>query len=410
HDLVRPAEVRNEYDRYRIHHPLFAQVLRERGVANGPRWRRHHAKLLQILEAEQDWDDEMWVRATAVAVEARNRAKAGSLALQAARRQFTLGAVSKARDLARIAVEHTPSFGAHALLAECLSAGGDHVAGVDACVAALGLTESTTVDPSTLAHVRLLWARNLYAEVALCGPVQDSARCIELCDQVAVMSADPEVQSRAFGHRGLAHLTAYQPMEAEQWLQKAIDVAVAADHPYAEYEAVHWLSKKTMACMELERSAQLLAQLREMSQTSGVASENPPHVRDLSRVLGLLGEFPNAANAFAVFTDLSQVSAAGRVSTTLACQLSEIEWLHGSGAAAGFLDELCRAADEDFLMVESRELLRRLVDGLRMRPAIWDPVHYAISEFGVSDDDARAADAIFRFDVPSLAQLRAGLQ
>ncbi|TDP30815.1 AAA ATPase-like protein [Nocardia ignorata] len=443
HDLVRPAEVRNEYDRYRIHHPLFAQVLRERGVANGPRWRRHHAKLLQILEAEQDWDDEMWVRATAVAVEARNRAKAGSLALQAARRQFTLGAVSKARDLARIAVEHTPSFGAHALLAECLSAGGDHLAGVDACVAALGLTESTTVDPSTLAHVRLLWARNLrmtcrwtqavdvldqlaaaypepsellaetlnlYAEVALCGPVQDSARCIELCDQVAVMSADPEVQSRAFGHRGLAHLTAYQPMEAEQWLQKAIDVAVAADHPYAEYEAVHWLSKKTMACMELERSAQLLAQLREMSQTSGVASENPPHVRDLSRVLGLLGEFPNAANAFAVFTDLSQVSAAGRVSTTLACQLSEIEWLHGSGAAAGFLDELCRAADEDFLMVESRELLRRLVDGLRVRPAIWDPVHYAISEFGVSDDDARAADAIFRFDVPSLAQLRAGLQ
>ncbi len=443
HDLVRPTDPRNEYDRYRIHHPLFAQVLRERGVANGPRWRRHHAKLLQIIEAEQEWDDELWVRAAAVAVEARNTAKAGSLALQAARRQFALGAVSKARDLARIAVEHTPSFDALALLAECLSAGGDHVGGVDACVAALQLSEPAAAGPALVAQVQLLWARNLrmtcrwsetvdvldqlavaypepsgllaetlnlYAEVALCGPVQDSARCVELCDQVAAMSAEPAVQSRAFGHRGLAHLAAYEPMEAEQWLQKAIDVAVAAGHPYAEYEAVHWLSKKTMACMELERSAQLLAQLREMSQTSGVASENPPHVRDLSRVLGLLGEFPNAANAFAVFTDISQIAAAGRVSTTLACQLSEIEWRHGRQAAAEFLDELSRAAGEDFLLVESRELLQGTIERLRERPSGWDPVLFAVNVLGVSDADARAADAIFRFDVPSLTHLRTGLQ
>ncbi len=442
HDLVRPADRRNEYDRYRIHHPLFAQVLRERGVANGPRWRRHHTKLLQIIEAEQDWDDELWVRAAAVAVEARNSAKAGPLALQAARRQFALGAVSKARDLARIAVENAPSFDAFALLAECLAAGGDHVGGVDACVAALELPDAATADPTLVAHVRLLWARtlrmtcrwtetvdvldqlavaypepggllaetlNLYAEVALCGPVQDCVQCIDLCDQVAAMSADPEVQSRAFGHRGLAHLAAFQPMEAEQWLQKAIDVAAAAGHPYAEYEAVHWLSKKTMACLELERSAQLLAQLREMSQTSGVASENPPHVRDLSRVLGLRGEFPNAANAFAVFTDISQNSAAGRISTTLACQLAEIEWQHGPVAGGEFLDELARATGEDFLLVESRQLLRGLVERLRERPLVWDPVSFAVSVLGVPEEDAQAADAIFRFDVPSLAQLRGGL-
>ncbi|WP_378566951.1 hypothetical protein [Nocardia halotolerans] len=440
HDLVRPADQRNRYDRYRIHHPLFAQVLRERGAANEPRWRRHHAKLLQIIEAEQDWDDELFVRAAAVAVEASNGPKAGALALQAARRQFALGAVSKARDLARIAVENTPYFDAFALLAECLSAGGDHAAAVDACVAGLGFAEA--VAPAEVAHVRLLWARNLrmtcrwaqavevldqlaidfpepggvlaetlnlYAEVALCGPSQDCARCVELCDQVAAMSTEPEVQSRAFGHRGLAHLAAGQPMEAEQWLQKAIDVARAAGHPYAEYEAVHWLSKKTMACLEVERSAELLAQLREMSQTSGVASENPPHVRDLSRVLGTRGEFPDAANAFAVFTDISQSAAAGRVSTTLACQLAEIESLRGPFAAAEFLDEVLRAANEDFLLADSRELLRGLVERLGARPPGWNPVAFAVAELEVPLADAQAADAIFRFDVPDLGHLRAGL-
>ncbi|MFD3464214.1 ATP-binding protein [Nocardia fluminea] len=442
HDLLRPAERRNDYDRYRIHHPLFAQVLRERGAANGPRWRRHHAKLLQILEAEQNWDDELFVRAAAVAVEAADGAKAGPLALQAARRQFALGAVSKARDLARIAVEHTPSFASHALLAECLSAGGDHAAGIDACVAGLALTTAEAVASADVAHLRLLWARNLrmtcrwaqarqvldqlavdfpepggllaetlnlYAEVALCGPAQDCARCIELCDQVAAMSTESEVQSRAFGHRGLAHLAAGQPMEAEQWLQKAIDVARSAGHPYAEYEAVHWLSKKTMACMEVERSAELLTQLREMSQTSGVASENPPHVRDLSRVLGLRGEFPNAANAFAVFTDISQTAASGRVATTLACQLAEIEWRWGPVAAEEFLDEVFRAANEDFLLVESRELLHGLVEQLRTRAPGWNPVAFAVAEFGVPLEAAQAADAIFRFDVPDLTQLRASL-
>ncbi|MFD4460122.1 ATP-binding protein [Nocardia sp. NPDC058480] len=442
HDLLRPAERRNDYDRYRIHHPLFAQVLRERGAANGPRWRRHHAKLLQILEAEQNWDDELFVRAAAVAVEAADGAKAGPLALQAARRQFALGAVSKARDLARIAVEHTPSFASHALLAECLSAGGDHAAGIDACVEGLALAIADAVASADVAHLRLLWARNLrmtcrwtqarqvldqlavdfpepggllaetlnlYAEVALCGPAQDCVRCIELCDQVAAMSTEPEVQSRAFGHRGLAHLAAGQPMEAEQWLQKAIDVARSAGHPYAEYEAVHWLSKKTMACMEVERSAELLTQLREMSQTSGVASENPPHVRDLSRVLGLRGEFPNAANAFAVFTDISQTAAAGRISTTLACQLAEIEWRWGPVAAEGFLEEVFRAANEDFLLVESRELLHGLIERLRTRTPQWDPVAFAVAELGVPLDAAQAADAIFRFDVPDLTQLRAGL-
>ncbi|MGK8523581.1 AAA family ATPase [Nocardia asteroides] len=56
HGLVRPAEPRGDFDRYLIHHPLFAEILRERGAANAPRWRRQHARLLQILEGEPEWD------------------------------------------------------------------------------------------------------------------------------------------------------------------------------------------------------------------------------------------------------------------------------------------------------------------------------------------------------------------
>ncbi|MFF2554848.1 ATP-binding protein [Nocardia sp. NPDC058058] len=147
HGLVRPAESRGEYDRYMIHHPLFAQILRDRGAANPPHWRRQHAKLLDILEAEPEWDDETYVRAAAVAMAARNRTKAGRLALEAARRQFGLGAVSKARDLVRIAVEQTPSFAAYKLLAECLTAEGDHAGGTHACAAALARVGAETIAP-----------------------------------------------------------------------------------------------------------------------------------------------------------------------------------------------------------------------------------------------------------------------
>ncbi|WP_433591123.1 hypothetical protein [Nocardia sp. CA-145437] len=155
---MRPAEPRGEYDRYIIHHPLFTQILRERGAANPPRWRRQHVRLLEILDAESDWDDEMTVRAAAAAVTARNRAHAGELAM--ARRQFTLGAVSKAQELARIAVEQAPSFPAYALLAECLSAEGDHVGGTDAWAAALSLLGARPAAPTSETHVRLLWGRN----------------------------------------------------------------------------------------------------------------------------------------------------------------------------------------------------------------------------------------------------------
>ncbi|MEV6274877.1 AAA family ATPase [Nocardia sp. NPDC051832] len=442
HGLVRPADPRGGYDRYIIHHPLFAQILRDRGAANAPRWRRQHARLLEILETEPNWDDELQVRAAAVAVAAEKRSKAGALALEAARRQYTLGAVSKARDLSRIAVEQTPSFQAYALLAECQSAEGDHVASTDACAAALACASTEPVAATLDAQVRLLWARNLRmtchwddtdrvlnellavhpesdpvhaeamilkAEIALCGPVQNTARCIELCDAVSAMSSDPEVQSRAYGHRGLAHLAAYDASGAEQWLAKSIDVARANGHPYAEYEALHWLSKKTMACLELDRSWELLEQLARMSQTSGVASENPPHLRDSSRVLGLQLRFDEAADAFARFADVSRPSATGRVAATLALQVRELEDIHGRIAGQRMLNELQRNCGDELLSAERRTRLAEYIRALGDRPADWNPALFAMVELGVTPDDTNAADAIFRFDVPRLSHLRAGL-
>ncbi|MEU4836868.1 ATP-binding protein [Nocardia testacea] len=439
HGLVRPTEPRGKYDRYLIHHPLFAEILRERGASNSPRWRRHHIRFLEVLEAEPDWDDEIQVRAAAVAVAAGDREKAGALSLAAARRQFALGAVSKARELAQIAVDHAPSFDAWSLLAESLSARGDHVEATRACAEALTYTVDETVDRGREADVRLLWARNLRmtcrwdevdrvldellaehsgpgeihaealmlkAEIALCGPSQDARRCIELCDSVAAMSNRPDIRSRAHGHRGLAHLAAYEPADAEHWLGRSIDVASSTGHPYAGYEALHWLSKKTMACLELDRSWQLLEELGRMSRTSGVASENPPHLRDSSRVLGLQRRYPEAAEAFARYLDISLPPALPRAAATLACQIHEVENLHGRMASEILLAQLRRVSRDAVIATERGERLVEVLDAIDLRAPGWNPVEFSIAGLGVPSDDALAADAIFRFDVPSLPHLR----
>ncbi|MGV9679843.1 hypothetical protein ACWDSJ_31575 [Nocardia sp. NPDC003482] len=437
--LVRPAEPRGDLDRYLIHHPLFAEILRERGAQNAPRWRRQHARFLEILEAEPHWDDETQVRAAAVAVAARDRAKAGPLSLAAARRQLALGAVSKARELADIAVEHAPSFHSWSLLAESQTVSGDHSAGTRSCAAALAFSGAEPLEPDQVAGVRLLWARNLRmtcrwedvdrvldelltqhltsgeiraealilrAEVALCGPVQDTAGCIDLCEAVASMTAEAELRSRAFGHRGLAHLAAYEPLEADRWLTRSIEAAEDSGHPYARYEALHWLSKKTMACLELERSWALLEELGRMSRTSGVASDNPPHLRDSSRVLGLRGNHAGAAEAFARYLDVSLSPGLDKVAMTLTCQVIELDGLRGRESGAELLAQLRAVCDRDLLAADRRERLIRLLDTLEGRARGANPVEFAVARLGVAPDDALAADAIFRFDVPSLTKLR----
>ncbi|MEO3786879.1 AAA family ATPase [Actinocorallia sp. B10E7] len=447
HSLVRPAEPRGSFDRYTLHHPLLAEVLRQRASQNGPRWRRQHQKLLEALEAEHPWDDELQVRAVAIAVAAGNRAKAAAFAAAACRRQFTLGAVSKAKELAEVAVEQARgtarTLDTLELLAECLAAGGNHFDAAITCATAAEQLRSHSPDTEREAKLQLLWARNLrmtnswaecralidqlaasssgpsetlaqalmlHAEIALCGPVQDVERCIQLCDVVAEMSMDPELQSRAYGHRGLAHLAGYDPVAAEQWLNKAIEVAREKEHPYAEYEAVHWLSKKAMACLELDRAWRLLEELARNSKASGVASESPWHLRDSSRVLGLQGRVPEAAQTFSHYYDSGYTHAGGRATTTLACQLHELEQLYGRRAGDAMLNGLTTACDREMVDPERRERLTQHLRALASRPPTWQPVPFAVRWLEAPQAEAEAADAIFRFDVADLPRLRSRLR
>lgn len=439
HGLVRPAEPRRDLDRYTIHHPLLAEVLRERGAANGPRWRRQHQKLLEILESERPWDDELQVRVVAIALAAGKGDKTHEFAVAACRRQFAIGAISKAKGLAQIAVDSNGTLEAYELLAECLATEGDHVGAAAACASALQWARTNLVGAEQEAAVQLWWARNLrmtnsweqcralldelaaahtapsevlaevlmlHAEIALCGPVQDADRCIQLCDVVADMSANPELQSRAYGHRGLAHLAAYDSASSETWLIRAIDVAREKDHPYAEYEAVHWLSKKAMACLELDRAWRLLEELAHNSSVSGVASESPWHMRDSSRVLGLQGRVAESAQVFARYFDSCFAHAMSRVVTTLACQLRELEDLYGCDAGNAMLSELAAACDRDMVDSDRRSMLAGHLQLLAHRHPGWDPVLFAVEKLGAAAPEAEAADAIFRFDVPDLARLR----
>lgn len=436
HSLVRPDDARDGRDRYIIAHPLFAEILRQRGTQNGPLWRRQHAKLLDLLKEEQPWDEEMQVRAVDVAVAAGANRDACQFALVASRAQFRLGAVTKARELAATAVAHAPddhlAGQANVQYAECLAAEGNHESAALACERAVALVPAKDVDP-----VLLLWARNLrmknawdqcvtildqliasptsqdetraealmlQAEIALCGPVQDTQRCIILCDQVAGITSNVELQSRAHGHRGLAHLAAYDGPSAEQWLVKAIDVARPLEHPYAEYEAIHWLSKKAMACLELDRAWQLIEQLSDNSDLSGVASDNPWHLRDRSRVLGLQGHITQAAHTLAGYLGSIHATAHGRALTTVACQVHELDAIVARSAGDALIEALREAAAATFTAEEHADLLRSL-DMFASRDG-QDPVAFATTALGINHAEAIAADAIFRFDVEDLAHLR----
>lgn len=346
HHLIVEAEAVGVLDRYALNHPLLGEVLRGRSMVNTARWRRYHRRLVDILLA-QTVTDELAVRAATAAAVA-NDPRAAALGLDAARRQYRAGAITKARELAETALELTIAqanseasalpFDAAELLARSLSAEANHAAVAQVCDQALPRLEPGIVPDSRVQQLRLLQIRSLRmtnewaeaakieddleaqlapdsrsmraevlmlrAEFALCGPQQDTSACIELCDQVTALTDDRELTSRAHGHRGLAHLAAYEPEQAETWLHSAIDVARTDRHPYAAYEAMHWLSKKKIACLELDEAWALLQELEEMSEASGVASDTPFHRRDAGRVLALLGDTAGAGTAFVQFFDL----------------------------------------------------------------------------------------------------------
>lgn len=441
HHLIVEAESLGPLDRYALAHPMLADVLRRNAEANPPRWRRLHQRLVDILLG-QPVSDEIAVRAASAAIVAQDP-RATTLALDAARRQYSAGAITKARELAQAAMSAGPvdalSFEVVELLARSLSAEANHRDAAQVCTRSLTALAPGSVPPEriwdlTLLQVRSLrmvndWAQAqhllqelqaqlpasaesvsaevlmLRAEFALCGPSQDPQECIRLCDQVAASTPGVELLSRAYGHRGLAHLATYQADDAEYWLRQAIAVARADNHPYAVYEAVHWLSKKKMACLELDEARILLEQLETTAQASGVASDTPFHRRDASRVLGLSGEPDPAATAFLQYYDLAERQR-DRALTTLACQVAELETIHRDADATRLLDVVSSAAADIVSDPQHLGALELAVDRLRRRPAGWTVLAYAGDVMGLNPAEAAAAESIFRFDVPDLDVLR----
>jgi hypothetical protein len=169
---------------------------------------------------------------------------------------------------------------------------------------------------------------------------------------------------------------------------------------------VHWLSKKTMACLELDRAWQLLRELAHTSDASGVASQSPWHLRDSSRVLGLQGNLADSARTFARYFDAG--TSLGRAATTLACQIRELEDLYGRAAADSMVETLGATAAGEMLDHELRTVLLNHLLALRNRSPVWSVVPFAVERLGASQAEAEAADAIFRFDVPDLSALRSG--
>ena len=445
HHLIVEAEPAGSLDRYSLAHPLLAQVLKSRIEDNTTRWRRYQRRLVDIFLAQMQ-SDEFAVRA-AVAATAANDPRAALLNLDAAQRQYEAGAVIRGRELATTAWNQAKDCGASAsvffdasdLLAQCLSAEANHREAAVVCARAL--EASAGIEVERVRKLRLLHARSLRminfwdaasqildeligdhsdsvgritadimllrAEIALCGPNQDTPLCIALCDSVARLSDDVELLYRAYGHRGLAHLAAYRPGESEAWLQMAIGIARSHGHPYGAYETLHWLSKKKIACMELDDAQSALAELANMSENSGVAQDSPFHRRDASRVLALIGDSKGAAEEFIeYFDDLDVHLDQDRALTVLVCQVAELDSLFSRQRGDSFLHEVGTVEHVGADPTESRGRLMTAVADLRQRPETLQAVEFAIEVVGVHPNEAHAAEAIFRFDVPDLAELR----
>lgn len=445
--FIEPALPRDGHERYVFHHPLLFELLRERSHANGPRWRRSNQRFLQLLQEEADaqgaWGDEAVVRAVSVAVESTSIEQAHSLGLIAARRQFELGAVRKAVELGCVALDYARDaqerFAASLVLARCQTAAGDHRACARVCeeVEIPSGAPRADVLERLIAHARSLRMLNRWADLAeavtgilgdlgddeqvaraqvlmlraeaeLCGPEQDVHACRVTLGEVLDVAADPALRARAFGHRGLAALAAGDPVASLEDLTGCLAEAERSGHPYVVYEALHWQSKQAIAVLDLDRARALLGRTSDLSEASGVAGDNPFHSRDLSRVEGLSGRVQGAADHLIGYVAGVPEAALPYAYATLVLQTTELSATCGQAASESFL----RALEDRLVDEESSPRLGRLrgiVATLTGLGTGSDPVTVAIDSIGLAADDVRAADGIFRFDVPDLAALRASL-
>ncbi|MGH3854729.1 MAG: hypothetical protein ACRDR6_14795 [Pseudonocardiaceae bacterium] len=201
----------------------------------------------------------------------------------------------------------------------------------------------------------------------------------------------------------------YDAEAAELWLGRAIETARGQGNKHAEYQALHWLSKKAIACLELERALRLIQQVTRISESTGAVSKSVVHLRDLSRTLGLLGNLAESASTFQRFFDFTTPTTIDRATTTLACQVGELEHLHGRDTADRFLTQLGAVSLSSRVGWKSPDVLRYQVQELSTRRSSWDPVAFAVDALGADRAEAEAADAIFRFDIPDLQLFRSRL-
>jgi hypothetical protein len=434
--------------RYRFHHPILAEVLRDRAMDQFNRWRRINDRLVASAELygeERGWDAALLARMAGYAVEAERGAEAFRWALAASRKQLTLGSTSTALATARAAIEAAADaqerLQGRLVLIECLQAYADHDAVVSECDAAIQDLACTTQDDTKLTQANIVLQRlrglrmlgewtmfdaelpalidltstldktmheqalMLLAEAQLCGKVQDLAGCRQTLQHLQALDLDAATASRVVGHLGLVALAQHQPVEAEHRLQEAIALGEASSRPYDVYESVHWMSKKQIACLELDEAAHSIERLHVISERHGIAGDTPFHDRDLSRVLALLGQLDEAARLCVRYFDASG-SRDDVVATTLALQIAELEALRGREAAGKFIGAVMRAVPGQMYDSDRRNLAGTLTRRLQVLDDLAS-VEADPKVLAVAPVDHASALAIFNFNVPDIADLRA---
>ena len=429
-----------EGERYRFSHVMISDVAASRLQDRDPYWYKHLHQQAYAQCGDDDFDDHL--RRAHHAREA-GRTDAATITLEAARRADRFGALAEARSLAQVA-EHLASgdpvtrCAARALIGSASSRMADHRIAESSFASAL--EDAALLDPADRPdEVELMmWtlhrgqalrmlnrfdeariiadelgttqiksvasrAQMLRAETELCGDA-DAAAAVRTLTLAQRGDPEPVVKYRIQGHLGLALLVIGRPNDAARHLDEALRTAETTADPFDRYEVLHWQSKRAIALLELERAVEILEELARVTKTSEVAKEMPFHLRDRSRVHGLMGAIKESANDFAEYCSWirSPREARDRLLSTLALQCLELREIRGDEALRDFVATLTallhtRPIDADALGILERtaSMLDRegTVDAAALAGDV-DPTAY------------NAADAIFRFDVPDLTALR----
>jgi tetratricopeptide (TPR) repeat protein len=449
HALIHAAGSAGRF--YAFHHVTVANVLRHDYLEKDPfDYQSTHAQIARYL-IERAHDDLGVKEAIAHhTAESGDRAWAIARGLDAANAAWTLGAVTEAHKLLKRVVQpldrevmHVDELpAALTRYAQAANASGAHDDVVllgdqlqEIAMQTLSSNARLALEIAFAYRMRNLWAQArlladqvlarpdvtanehasallLLGQIELCGAPPDPERAIEVFTSGVDIATAPSVLYRLEGHLGLSRLALGQTEEAYALLAKAVETATRTHHPWDRYEAIHWLSKAQIACLQLDEASASLVELEMIVDASGVASTIPFHLRDEARVEALRGVLPMAASLY-----LDYVSAASAVATetavqralaTVACQVVELNtmWHHRGDQ----LVEQLRLGLAGHPQLPAAQLAATLSVAWGKRTV--DELRSAISagKWPIEMFHFDAAEAIFRFDVLDLPGLRSDLQ